>query len=276
MGRLVDLIDRCWRHIPRDSRLARILEPLASMFIVFRVQRGSTRSILRFVRRHGVKVGAGPFAGLKYPRSAVLQVLYLVSRLAGTFELELHGVVETLIRSRPSLLINIGAADGYYAVGMALRCPDADVIAYEANPLRSRVCSRVARLNGVENRLDLRGVCTADALARLDPSPGAVVICDVDGAEAELIDPARVGWLRGAMLLVEVHESLAPGVTSKLRERLQETHSVEWIEPRRRYLADPEHRMFWSTGLSPVQQQMLMSEVRPVRTPWLWATPAIG
>jgi hypothetical protein len=274
MGRLVDLIGRWRQRVPPDSRLARILDPLASVFNVFRVQRGSTLSMLRFIRHHGVTVGAGPFAGLRYPRSAVLRVLFLVPRLAGTFELELHGVLEKLIRSRPGLLVNIGAADGYYAVGMALRCPDTEVIAYEADPHRSQVCWRVARLNGVEDRVDLRGVCTADALTRLRPPPGTTVICDVDGAEAELIDPAQVGWLRDATLLVEVHEPVVPGVTSMLRERLEGTHSLEWVHPSRRYLMDPGHRMFWATGLSPLQQQMLMSELRPVRTSWLWATPS--
>lgn len=195
--------------------------------------------------------------------------------MAGTYELELHEVVETLIRSRPRLLINIGAADGYYAVGMALRCPDAEVVAYEADPYYARICAQVARLNAVGGRIDLRGSCTAEALAQLNPQPGTAVICDCEGAEAQLIDPTRVGWLRRSTLLVEVHESYDPGLPAKLGERLQGTHSLEWIQPSKRYLADPAYRMFWSTGLSPVQQEMLMSELRPVRTPWLWATPSV-
>jgi hypothetical protein len=247
-----------------------MLRPLWSMLDLFRVQRGSTRAILRFVRRYGFTVRAGPFAGLRYPRSTLLQMPWFVSQLAGTFELELHPVIEGLIAAGPRTVINLGAGDGYYAVGMALRCPDGQVIAYEADPRRFRLCSRVARLNGAS--LDLRGVCTPQALAELDAT-GAAVLCDVEGAEAELIDPERVGWLRTATLLIEVHEALAPGVTESLRERLSPSHSLEWIEPRRRYLADPEYSMFWSLGLSPIQQQMILSELRPVRTPWLWATP---
>ena len=188
-------------------------------------------------------------------------MLGLVPRLAGTFELELHGAVAALIEARPRLVVNIGAADGYYAVGMALHLPDAEVIAYEADPNRSRICSSVIELNGAQDRVDLRGLCTPEALAQLNPPPGTAVVCDVDGAERELIDPARVGWLREATLLIEVHESLAAGVTATLEERLGASHSLEWIEPSRRYLADPAHRMLWRTGLSVIQQQMLMQEV---------------
>jgi len=273
MRALLDLIYRAWRRIPRDSRLGRSLEPVASALDVLRIQRGSNRFILRFARRYGRTVRAGPFAGLRYPRSALFEVLWLTPRLAGTFELELHGAVEALVRSQPRLLVNIGAADGYYAVGMAMRCPGTRVVAYESDRPRSRVCSRVSRLNRVEERVEVCGTCTPDDLVRLNPPRPTAVICDVDGQEAELIDPARVGWLREALLLVEVHESLAPGVTSTLRERLEGTHRLEWIEPSRRYLANPEHRPFWSLRLSPVQQRMLMSELRVVRTPWLLATP---
>jgi len=170
MRRLDDLIGRCRRHIPRDSRRARIFEPIAWM-ITFR---GSTRSTLRFIHHHGITVGAGPFAGLRYPRSAVLHVPGLVPRLAGTYELEVRQIVEALARSQPELLINIGAADGYYAVGLALRCPMRNVIAYEADPYRVHVSSHVARLNNVGDRIDLRGVCTVEALARLSPPLGTV------------------------------------------------------------------------------------------------------
>ena len=153
-----------------------------------------------------------------------------VPHLAGTFEAELlHPVIEAMVKSQPSLFVNIGAADGYYAVGMRLRLPDSQVITFEADPVRFRICSRVARLNGT--KIDLRALCTVEALAALDTTD-ATVLCDVDGAEMELIDPERVGWLRTATLLIEVHEAFAPGVTDALRERLEPTHSLESIERR--------------------------------------------
>lgn len=249
----------------------RLLPPtLRPTLDLFRHQRGALRPILRFLRRYGLTVRAGPFAGLRYPRSTVLQMPSRVPHLAGTFEAELHPVIEEIVKARPSLLVNLGAADGYYAVGMALRLPDTRVTAFEADPVRFRLCSRVARLNGA--RIDLRGLCTTQELDAMDAT-GATVLCDVDGAEEELVDPERVGWLRTATLLIEVHEAFAPGVTEALRERLGPTHSLEWIEQRPHFLADPAHRMFWSLGLSPIQQQMIISELRPIPTPWLWATP---
>ena len=145
---------------------------------------------------------------------------------------------------------------------------DATFARRSANP-RGGLAGRLTAKCGAERPASRPG---KPAPVAYEP-PRPAVICDVDGEEAKIIDPARVGWLRDAMLLVEVHESLSRGVTSTLCERLAETHRLEWIEPSARYLANPEHRMLWSLRLSPVQQRMLISELRIVRTPWLWATP---
>jgi hypothetical protein len=273
MRRLIEPIDRYRQRTRRDGRLIQILEPLHQMLAV---HRGSLLPTMRFVRHHGFRVGGGPFAGVRYPRSAILCIPGLVPHLAGTYELELHEAVEALIRSQPNLIINIGSGEGYYAVGMARRCPGAKVLAYEADPYRARISSKVARLNGVDDRIDQQGVCTLDALADLRPPAATAVISDCEGAEAELIDPARVTWLRRSTLLIEVHEFLDPELPAKLQERLEATHSLEWRRPSKRYVLDqdPKYLMGWTADLSPVQQEMLMSELRPVRTPWLWATPS--
>jgi hypothetical protein len=269
--RLIELVERQRSRSPRDGTRVQIVEPLYQLLAM---QRGSLLPTLRFVRHHGLTISGGPFAGVRYPRSAILRVPYLVPQLAGTYELEIHRVVEALIGSRPSLIVNIGSGDGYYAVGMARRCQGAKVLAYEADPYRVRTCSRIARLNRVDARIDQRGVCAVDDLADLRPPADTAVIADCESAEGELIDPARVTWLQRSPLLIEVHEFLDPDLPDRLQKRLRATHDLEWIRPGKRYVLDPEYSAGWDAGLGPLQVEMLMSELRPVRTPWLWATPS--
>jgi len=224
---------------------------------------------LRFVRHHGLTVQVGPFTGLRYPRSALAHVPALVPRLAGTYELELHSLVEELVGLDPAFVVNIGAGDGYYAAGMALRCPGARVVAFESDPYHARTCSQVARVNRVAERVDVRGLCTAAALAELEAPRGTVVICDCEGDETELIDASRVEWLRHAVLLVETHRDIA---RQELAGRLDATHSLDFIAPAHRYVG--EHELLLNTpGLRHVDWEILMTELRPWPTPWLWAVP---
>lgn len=264
-----DLVGRIRRYVPRTGTAVRVFEPVVGMLTTYR---GSLRPTLRFVRHHGLTVRAGPFAGLAYPRTAVLEVPGLPTRLAGSYEAELHDPIEALIDAAPPLIVNVGAGEGYYAVGMARRLPRSRVVAFEADPYHARLCAELARANGVADRIEVRGTCTVEALADLDPPPGTALICDCEGAEEELVDPARVGWLARGSLIVEVHQSFVPGLLETVSSRLRDTHELETIPSRRRYLED--HEMFWNVPrLSPVQQESVMNELRPWRTPWLWAAP---
>jgi tRNA G46 methylase TrmB len=49
----------------------------------------------------------------------------------GAYEFYLHDAVEDAIQRRPPLCIDVGAAEGYYTLGLAHRLPGSRHIAYE-------------------------------------------------------------------------------------------------------------------------------------------------
>ncbi len=268
-GAPVALVERLRSHVRRDGRAAQIVEPLAEMLTM---RRGSAVATLRFVRHNGLVVRSGPFAGMRYPRSALLHWPDLGPRLAGTYESELHPAVELIAAGEPPLIVNVGAGEGYYAVGLARRSPRAGVIAYEADPYDAGALAELAAANGVARQIEARGFCDVDDLAAIEAPPGSVLVCDCEGAEAELVDLERVPWLTGARLLIESHDSYRPGLSAELERRLAATHTVERIEPAKRYLVDHPD-LLATPGMSPVQLESILSELRFVHTPWLWAVP---
>jgi hypothetical protein len=196
----------------------------------------------KFVAWHGLTVSGGPFAGLTYPDA---EPLSLVPKLLGIYERELHGAIEAAIRTQPGVIVNVGAADGYYAVGLARRCPNATVIAYEADPEQRELCRRVAAANGVE--IDLRG-----RAERLDAPPGALVVIDCEGCERALLEPPLP-----ATIVVELHDFLEPGVGEAIAERFADTHEVEIVP----------------TGPQPPHSELALSEYRPGPMRWAVMTP---
>jgi O-methyltransferase len=172
------------------------------------------------------RVQSGPFKGMQHPRSGTGHY----AELLGTYELSLAPVIERVIARRPQLIIDVGAAAGYYSMGFALRCPDAKVIALEADPMRRDLMGKYVRKNGLENRIDLRGLCTVEALeAMLAGTVGAFLLMDVEGAEAVLLQPDIPG-IDQTELLVELHELFAPGVTQRLQGSFAKTHHVALIK----------------------------------------------
>lgn len=213
-------------------------------------------------------VAQGPFQGMQYyPRSYGSTIL---PKLMGTYEREIMPEVEAIVASGADRIIDVGAAEGYYAVGLCLRTPTTRLVAFEMNASARYYLKRLARLNGVEARITLRGECTPGSLQEaLEGSARPVVLCDCEGAEDLLLDPDRVPGLRGAMVLVETHDAMVAGVTDRLRERFAATHDVRLVCSKPRKPADlPEV----CRDLTTEEAFEAMDEYRRHAT-WLFMTP---
>ncbi len=187
------------------------------------------------VSHFGRRVLAGPFAGLQYGNDVVCGAY--VAKLVGSYEEELHGVIEQIKVRQYRRIVDVGCAEGYYAVGLAVQMPGARVLAYDIDENARRYCADLARLNGVAGRVEVRGRC---GHAKLEAScgPETLVVCDCEGFEHELLDPAAVPRLKQTDLLVELHDCLRPGLTPDLLARFAHTHDVQLIESRERAVQD--------------------------------------
>jgi hypothetical protein len=185
----------------------------------------------------GGVVVAGPFQGLKYVSTA--RGSSIGPKLLGTYELELREIVEGIVARGYSTVINIGAGEGYYSVGLAKRMPQTRFVCFDAEPLNQEQIKTLARLNGVDSQLDVRGFCDDAALnAALEEARDVLVICDIEGAEVEVLRPDAVPGLRRADLLVEMHDIVRKGCSPILRERFAATHRIDVIPTRRRTVSD--------------------------------------
>lgn len=209
----------------------------------------------KIIRRQGLRVSTGPFSGMRYIQETTGG--QLIAKLLGSFEAELHDVLSQVISMRPRVIVNIGCAEGYYAVGFARSLPDAVVYAYDIDLVARERCARLVRLNGVAERIILRGECTRSELRAL-PLEGAMIVCDCEGCELELLDPVEVPGLTKATLLVELHDCFVPGLSEKLLPRFEDTHNVSLISVKER-----EPGSYQSlTGLKPAQKQLALDEGR--------------
>jgi hypothetical protein len=224
--------------------------------------------------RTGLAVRDGFFKGMRYIHSSVGSAY--IPKLLGIYERELTPCVEALISQSPRLVVDVGAAEGYYAVGLARRLPEAKVIAFEMEANGQKALHEMAKLNNVTSRLDVRGRCEpSDLAAALGTERHAVVVCDVEGYEEKLLDPSAVPALRNVAILVELHDFIIPKITETLKQRFGETHHIShiWQEPRTP--SDFPWRTLGTKLLPPSYIDWAVSEWRPVKMAWLWMEPKI-
>lgn len=213
--------------------------------------------------RSGTEVLSGPFKGMKYPVRA--SEGSRSARLIGAYEASLAPVIEEIAGRRYKLVVDVGSAEGYYAVGLALRLPLARVLARDENPNAQALCRTLANANGVADRVEIGGRMEH---ADFDICKGkkSLVVCDIEGAEAELLDPTLAPGLLKADILVEAHDCMRPGISALIAGRFRATHEVRVIGR----MLDASGLPDWMESLGDLDRLLALWEWRTGPTPWLW------
>jgi hypothetical protein len=214
------------------------------------------------------RIVSGPFRAVKLSEREIFGGK--TAKLLGTYELELHPTWERIRRLEPSVAINVGGAEGYYAVGIAASWGVEKVIVFESTDEGREGIIANGSLNNIDTHLAVHGVCTEQNLAEaLKNDAVQLLIMDIEGAELDVLGPKVVRELENCTVIIESHDFCHPGCIDELRARFQRTHTVEIVTSRKRIAID-----FPYTSKMPVfLKEWLMDEGRPGAMEWLVGYP---
>jgi hypothetical protein len=151
------------------------------------------------------------------------------STIAGQYEMELHPILQKASELAYECYVDIGCANGLYAVGLAHIDRAATVYAYDIDPAARAATERNATLNGVAARVRISAEADQAALAGVIGSYGSTLaISDIEGGELDLIDPVACPALLEADWLIELHGDI-PAAIAQFSHRFGTTHAVHVI-----------------------------------------------
>lgn len=172
-----------------------------------------------YAETNGV-VQSGPFKGMTLLREFAWPDTALAPLLLGTYEMELHEFIEQelsfLMRLDNPKVVNVGCAEGYYAVGLARRLPKATVFVVEPNKDSLRIAHETARLNCVR-------LIDSDDMPSVEAD---FIVMDCERSESLYLDPAKYPALRKAAIVVEIHGD-EPG--EDIFNQFKDSHSITMI-----------------------------------------------
>jgi len=132
-------------------------------------------------------------------------------------------------------LLTLGPVTGSSVSGQPFAQTKSDrppgVIGFELNRFEQKMIRDLARENGVS--VEVRGEADKTSLNDL-PDARMLVLCDVEGLEGELLDTDSFPALREAVLIVEVHDQLVPGVSEVLTRRFATSHKIQRVNHKSR------------------------------------------
>jgi len=211
------------------------------------------------VQQHGTRVMAGPFAGMDFIEHSAEGCH--VPKLLGCYEEELHPFLNALPQARYTTVLNIGCAEGYYAVGIKRLLPEVRVLAYDINPAAQEACRALADKNAIE--IEIGAEFKSEDFAQF-AGEKVLVWCDIEGAEIDLLDPAKAPALSGMDLLVELHPTPKGHTVGIVPQRFATTHHIEIREARGHNPILPP----FLKQLGHLDQLLAQWEWRSAPTPW--------
>jgi len=209
---------------------------------------------------HGI-VQSGPFAGMLLLDKQEWDDGNLSTKCLGCYEEELHPVIEYQIERLAKLeqakIVDLGCAEGYYAIGMARRLPQAIVYGVDISKKSLAILQRAAELNGVMIKIDCD---IAEVMGQPD-----LVICDVEGDEINYLRLDFFPDLVRADIIVECHNTKEFPIANILMQKFAETHDIEHIFEGAR---NPNKYPFLR-GHQSLHRWMAVCEGRPCMMDWL-------
>jgi hypothetical protein len=215
------------------------------------------------IRERGCTLLGGPFRGMRYPRKSLLN-RNGIPILFGSYELELHTIIEESVSKRFERIIDIGCAEGYYAVGLA-RSTKATVYAFDCDPRERLYCRELARLNGVSDRVHVRSWCV-ETILKNTAIGRCLIISDCEGYEFHLFSDDIAPTLKDCDLIIEVHENTEANVGRLLVQRFRNSHRVRILEFDAERVGDEV----------PEKWKKFAREIRPERQQWLYLSALDG
>lgn len=155
--------------------------------------------------------------------------------LLGTYESHVCALLD-ILKSPEKVLIDLGAADGLFGIGLVAVGAYGQSVCFEADESRAQYLrDTIARL-GLEERVGVRGTATAKALEEavrdleLDLRE-SVVLCDIEGAEFELFGAEMLETLSDSHVIIETHDFLLKDPESRATAlSALKARAAEWFD----------------------------------------------
>ncbi len=178
-----------------------------------------------------------------------------------------------MLANEYTAIVDIGCAEGYYAVGLGLRIAHAAIYAFDISPDARKLCGDMARLNGLEGRVHISGFCNEAALRSLSLGSKALIISDCEGYEGVLFTSGIAELLARHDILVETHDFINIDISSNLRAIFGRTHQVRSIKSTDDIEKAHTYRYPQLDAYDTRTRRLILGERRPAIMEWLAMTP---
>ncbi len=170
---------------------------------------------------HKGVVAYGPFTGMILSADVWWGKYDVTTKLLGVYERHILDLLVDIGTKVNGPFVDIGAADGYYAIG-ALKSKMFDqVFAFEISEPARKCLAENAALNNVSEMITISGEANYESLKDLiSRYQAGLILIDIEGSEYSLLDKKTLRLFENCHLIVELHPWLVEDGDRKQDELL--------------------------------------------------------
>ena len=189
-------------------------------------------SILSYehAKKHNFIVQYGIFKNLKMNHEISWGRGDIASKIYGFYE---NKIQQKLKDINNPILIDIGAADGFFAIGSLKSKICEFCYAFEETKKSRENLSKTAKINNVQKKLSIIGKVTKDNFFTLLPSKinfsEVTILCDIEGGEFDFFSDEILATIRDSNIIIEIHKNHNKNLEIDLLERVKKYFDVSII-----------------------------------------------
>ena len=182
---------------------------------------------------HNNTVVYGPFKGLKFTEESHWGDSDKGSMILGLYEKEILNELSNIPKEY-EIFIDLGAADGYYGIGVLINDLFKKSYCYEIVDKGRDIMAKTAALNLVNTSVEVRGEATQRIVSEIpqEEIDKSVLFVDIEGGEFHFFNDVIFNSFSKAIIIVELHDFFYSDGNSKMNELLRRsrlTHTHQFI-----------------------------------------------
>ena len=178
-------------------------------------------------KKHNFIVQYGIFKNLKINHEISWGKGDLASKIYGFYE---NKIQQKLKDINNPILICVGAADGFFAIGSLKSKICEYCYAFEETTKSRENLSKTAKINNVQNKISIIGKVTKDNFFTLLPSEinfsKVTILCDIEGGEFDFFSDKILRTIKCSNIIIEIHKNHNKNLEIGFLERIKKFFNV--------------------------------------------------
>ena len=270
-------IKKYWRNILKFgiklAFLKFISSKLVKLGLVEDAEKLRQRLSAEINQKFDSTIAYGSFKGFKFAKNSWWSKHDRGSMILGLYEKEIIEILLNTSKER-SVFIDIGAADGYYAVSSVKNYFFNRSYCFEIEQKGRSVIRQNSILNGVAEKVIIFGEANRKSLLKIPKADisNSVVLIDIEGFEFDFLDTNILNILKKSICIIELHDWFFEDGKKRLKElrkRASKNFKISEFKLRSRDTSNIKELDLYSDN----ERWIICSEGRPRSMTWLRLDP---